>query len=413
MRHIRSCITTTFPMPFLYRAGMMVLLCALAVSVPASAGEGVFLFGNDALQLGRASSGVASPRSGYWSLLNPAAMVDLERRLDLNVYAILGRISYEPGGLLGNRINGDMKLNETSQVVSGSMVWPLESGVVGGGLFIPSGSGIEYPYSRNIFSRVFQGNRDRRMAYQHFRGVLAYAHRFDSGWALGVGLHLSLSRFRSDHITLDLRPAAYNNEWDQAYGVGLGVGIYRRWDRFALGASYSSRHWTQSMKEYRDLLYHALDTPHTVQAGVAYEVTPDVELTLDYKWMNWQDVGAYGAPMFGGGYSWRDQHGVRGGIEWNVSPRWTLMGGYAYSNSPVTEDNVFLAALVPATTEQHITAGVSHTINEKHQVHLVGVYGAPKKMRDTGRGGLFSLLGKGTVIETSGVSAMVGYSFLW
>ncbi len=389
------------------------ILGLTAVCLPVFAGEGLFLLGNDALQLGRASSGVASPRSAYWSYMNPASMVDLERRLDINWYSMIGKVVFEPRGVIGNRLNNRLEVTEMSHIVSGGAVWPVKSGAIGGGIFIPSGSGIEYPYARNIFTRLFQGNRDRRQAYQHIRGVLAYAHEFDNGWALGLGVHLSLSRFRSDHFTLGMRPAAYNNKWDNAFGAGISVGVYRSWERFSVGANYSPRHWTQSMKKYRDLLYHPMDTPQVVQAGIAYKVSPDIEIAVDYRWMNWQEIGVYGAPIIDGGYNWRDQHGVRVGVEWNVHPRWTLLGGYAYSNSPITENNVFTAALAPATTEQHFTAGLSHAVNEKHRVHLVGVYAPSKKLRDTGRGGLFSWLAKGSTINTSGMSAMIGYSFLW
>ncbi len=393
---------------------LLVLTTILLAAAPSRAGEGVFLLGNDALQLGRASSGVASPRSAYWSYMNPAAMVDLDRRFDVNWYSVFSKVTFEPRGVLGNRINSTLESDEIFHIVSMGIVWPLESGALGGGIFIPSGSGVEYPYSRNIFSRLVQGNQDRRLSYQHVRGVLAYSHEFDNGWAVGLGLHLSLSRFRSDHITLRALPARYGNKWDSAYGAGLGIGIYRSWDRFSVGANYSSRHWTQSMKKYSDLLNYTLDTPRVAQVGMAWKVTPDVEIALDYKWLNWKRIGTYGSPIFGGGgFGWRDQHGIKFGVEWNVHPKWTLMGGYAYSNTPITKDNVFLAALVPVTTEQHITAGVSHKISEKHEVHLVGVYAPANKMRDTGRGDLFSRLGRGSTIKSGGFSAVAGYSFLW
>jgi hypothetical protein len=55
------------------RFGIMALL--VISSIGAWASEGVFLLGNDALQLGRASSGVASPRSAYWSYMNPVSML--------------------------------------------------------------------------------------------------------------------------------------------------------------------------------------------------------------------------------------------------------------------------------------------------------------------------------------------------
>lgn len=393
---------------------MIAIAASLLYGLNAFAGEGVFLLGNDALQLGRASSGVASPRSAYWSYMNPASMVDLERRFDINWYSVFSKVTFEPRGVLGNHINRELVSDEIFHIVSTGAIWPLETGTLGGGIFIPSGAGVEYPYSRNIASRLFQGNQDRRLSYQHIRGVLAYGYEFDNGWAVGLGLHLSLSRFRSDHITLRALPARYGNKWDDAYGAGLGLGIYRSWERLSVGASYSSRHWTQSMEKYHDLLNYTLDTPRTAQAGIAYKIRPNVEVTLDYKWLNWKRIGTYGSPIFGGGgFGWKDQHGVKLGVEWVANPKWTFMGGYAYSNTPITDDNVFLAALVPVATEQHVTGGFSYKINEKHHVHLVGVWAPSNKMRDTGKGDLFSRLGKGSTIEASAFSAVLGYSYLW
>ncbi len=390
-------------------------LFILLISVgSAHGGEGVFLLGNDALQLGRASSGVASPRSAYWSYMNPASMVDLDRRLDLNWYTVFTEITLEPRGVLGNRLDGPLVSDTTFHIVSTGVIWPLETGTLGGGIFIPSGSGVEYPHSRNIVSRLFQGNHDRRLGYQHIRGVLAYAYPFDNGWSVGLGLHLSLNRFRSDHITLRACPARYDNEWDDTYGAGFGIGVYKRWERFAFGANYSSRHWTETMRKYGDLLSSPLDTPRVAQVGIAYLPTPKVELTLDYKWLNWKRIGQYGSPLFGGGgFAWRDQHGVKVGVEWKAHPKWTFMAGYAFSNTPVTDDNVFLSALVPVTVEQHVTAGVSHQINEKHAVHLTGIWAPQHKLRDSGKGDLFSRLGRNTTLSSGAISAAIGYTYSW
>ena len=84
--------------------GICMLFCTLSF-----AGEGVFLLGNDALQLGRASSGVASPRSAYWSYMNPASMVDLDRRLDVNWYTVFSDVTFEPRGVMGNRLDGKLE----------------------------------------------------------------------------------------------------------------------------------------------------------------------------------------------------------------------------------------------------------------------------------------------------------------
>lgn len=391
-----------------------VVTIAMITAAGAFAGEGVFLLGNDTLQLGRASSGVASPRSAYWSYMNPASMVDLDRRVDVNWYSVFARVELEPRGLIGNRLDGTLVSDKLSNIVSTGFIWPLENGTLGGGIFIPSGAGVDFPHSRNILSRLIGGNADRRLDYQHIRGVLAYAHEFDNGWALGLGLHLSLSRFRTDHITLALHSAQYDNNWDNALGAGFGVGVYKHWDRFALGLNYSSRHWTEPMEKYDDLLSAPLDTPSVIQAGIAYKLTPKVELTLDYKWLHWRRIRTYGSPMFrGGGYGWTNQHGIKAGIEWKALPKWTLMAGYAYSNSPVRDDAVFLSGLVPVVVEQHITAGVSHQINEKNEVHLAGIWAPPHKKHEKGDGDLMSRLGKGTSLEAGAFSVALGYTYKW
>lgn len=393
---------------------IVALWCMMLPLNHAHAGEGVFLLGNDTLQLGRASSGVASPRSSYWCYMNPATMVDLERRFDVNWYTVFQRVELEPRGLLGNRLDGTLVSDKTAYIASSGFIWPLKQGTLGGGIFVPSGAGVEYAHSRNIVSRLFEGNADRRLAYQHIRGVLAYAYEFENGWAVGLGLHLSLNRFRTDHITLSMTPAHNDNHWDSSFGAGFGIGFYKHWDRFAVGLNYSSRHWTEAMDDYTDLLSSPLDTPRVVQAGIAYKLTPKIELTADYKWLHWGRINTYGSPIFrGGGYGWSNQQGVKFGIEWQALPKWTFMAGYAYSNSPVRDDGVFLAGLVPVIVEQHVTAGVSHKINENHAVHFAAIWAPENKKREKGDGDLMSILGKGTTIEAGAFSAALGYSYSW
>ncbi len=390
----------------------LAILASFMFAAPtAKASEGVFLLGNDALQLGRASSGVASPRSAYWSYMNPASMVDLERRFDINWYTVFTDVELKPSGLLGNRFD-ELESDKIANIASSGFILPLETGVLGGGFFIPSGSGVDYEHSRTWFSRIFQGNHDRRLDYQHMRAVLSYAYEFDNGWALGLSLHGSLSRFRTDHITLKFTPCTGHNEWDEALGAGFGLGLYKSWDRFSVGLAYSSRHWTQSMDKYKDLLGNPLDTPQIIQAGVAWRVHPKVELTLDYKWLNWESVPTYGSTVArGGGFNWDDQNGVKFGVEWKAHRKWTLMAGYAFTTTSIDDDHVYLSALVPVAVEEHWTAGFTHHINEKNDIHLVGVWAPENTLEDSGTGDIFSRVGKGSKLSAGALSVCLGYSY--
>ncbi|MBP8129037.1 MAG: outer membrane protein transport protein [Candidatus Hydrogenedentes bacterium] len=375
------------------------------------ANEGALLFGNDAQHLARGASGVASPRSAYWSYLNPASMVDLDRRIDLNWYTVFTNIQLRPRGLLGNRFDGNQESRDIFNITSGGVIWPLERGTLGVGLYIPSGTGTDYGHSRNWLSRVFQGNADRKLMYQHARLVLAYAHEFDNGWAVGFGLHGSVSRFKSDHLTLSLRPAEAGFDWDEALGAGFNVGVYKAWEKWSVGAVYASRHWSQHFEEFEDLLSHTLDTPHTFQCGVAYRVTPRVELTLDYKFLWWEEVAAYGNSVADGGFGWKNQHGLKFGVEFKATDRLRLMAGFAHSTSPITEEHAFMSALCPVTVEDHVTVGLTYAINDRHELHFAMVHGFLNMVKDSGNGDIFSFLGRGTSVGSDGNSLAFGYSY--
>lgn len=391
-------------------------LLALLAATTAWASEGVFLLGNDALQLGRASSGVASPRSAYWSYMNPASIVDLERRFDTNLYTVFTDIDFEPKGIIGNRFESPLESNGIFEILSTGLIWPLKHGTLGGGLYVPSGTGVEYDHSRNLLSRFFSDNSDRQLDYQHFRLVLSYGYKFENGWALGGSLHGSVSRFSTDHITLGLHKAFADTGWDQGLGAGFGLGLYKKWDKWAVGVAYSSRHWTESMDRYSDLLKNSLDTPRIVQAGIAYAITPNLELTADFKYLNWKDVKSYGANLyFTGGFCWDDQYGVKLGLEWKLNDQWTLMTGFSHTNSPVSNDHVFLAGLVPVVVEDHLTAGFTYKFNKAHEIHVVACHAFEKTMTESGKGlgngDIFSVLGKGSVLSSSAESLCLGYSY--
>lgn len=372
-----------------------------------SANEGVFVLGNDAFQLGRASSGIASPRSAYWCYMNPASMVELDKRLDVNWYIVKTSIEMQPRGILGNRfeeLDGDGLFN----IASGGMIIPLETGTLGFGLYVPSGTGVDYQSSRNLLLKPF--NADRRLFYQHARFVIAYAYQFDNDWSIGFGLHGSISRFKTDHITLNLMPTRGDFEWDDALGAGFNVSIYKKWDKFAIGATYTSRHWTERFQKYRDLLKYPLDQPQIINAGVAYDFTDKLTLSLDFKWLDWEGIPAYGRNLLDGGFNWVNQFCTKVGLEYRINEKTRLMSGFSHGNSPITEDHVFLAGLVPVLCEDHFTLGVARKITDNDEVSLSGVIGLKNTMKDTGKGDLLSHLGKNTELSTGGFSIVLGYT---
>lgn len=399
--------------------GQTIAVCLLILliefwTLPAGfASEGAYLTGLDAVHMQRAGGGVASPRSAAWMLVNPASLTALEPRLDLSLAAYIAGTEAEARGLTANWLASPLNSQGINLVPSGGLVLNVPGGKLGLGFYVPAGSSTDFSASRNLPAYLFFGNRDRRLVYQHMRGVAAYAHEFGNGWSIGLGLHTSLTRLRTDQFTLRLTPAIADNDWDDAAGFGFGLGVYKSWDRVALGLGYLSRHWVGDFDKYYDLLPKHVDLPQSVQAGIAVRVRPELELTCDYRWIDWTDVDIFGASVYENSVDWDDQDLIKLGVEWRATARCTLRAGWSHGQTSIERDHAFVSMLTPATVEDQLTGGVSFKTGPRSEIHLTYLHAFPHAVRDTGRGEFFSYQARGSEFETSIDTIAVGYTLLF
>ncbi len=390
----------------------MALSLVIGFSQKASATDGHQLIGIGVLQEGTGGAGVASPKDSTWVLLNPAGIVGLDRRVDFSFEYFRPYRYVEPHGIvMPNTGAGRMGDDGAFPIPAMGAVFPCGQGAFGVGLFAVNGMGVDYRKSRTTIPGLFGQNFDRRTQYGVMKLSLAYAYRFDNGWSVGVGANLDYERFKTDMLTLGFWETAGKNQWDDGLGGGLSLGVYKNWDRWSVGAAYTTPQWVQTFSKYKDLLPNPLDLPQTVQAGVAFKVTPDVELVLDYKFINWTGVYQIARDPIKGGFGWKDQHVVKAGVTWTVNPKWTLRAGASYGNSPITDKVVFANALFPAITELSLTTGVTYAVTENSDIHFAYEHAFGNNMTDSGKGDLFSFVGKGTKIHLDENCFTVGYSY--
>jgi long-chain fatty acid transport protein len=343
--------------------------------------------------------------------MNPASLVDLDRRLDISVEWFAPSRHITPSGLFGNDLGGRMSDDSWFYIPAVSLNLPTEQGAWGLGLYGVSGMGVDYERSRTFLPRIFGLNFDRRTEYSVARLVGGYGHEFSSGWAVGAAMSVDYARFRTDMLTLSFWETRGDYEWDGAFGVGVTLGVYRKWDRFGFGAAYSSPHWTEKFDDYDDLLTKSLNVPQGFQVGVSYDITPDLEVVVDYKYINWSGVSQISDEPLEGGFGWEDQHALKAGATWKINDRWALRGGVSYAESPIDEEHVFANALFPAIVETHVTTGVSHAFSEDSALHVTYMHAFDKELTEDGHGDLFSILGRGTEISLEENSLTVEYSW--
>jgi long-chain fatty acid transport protein len=394
---------------------MMLMLIICVVCHTSWATDGHQLVGLGALQIGTGGAGVASAKDSTWVLLNPASIVDLERRFDFSFEVFAPYRYLEPNGPLllplANRWAGKMSDDSIFFIPAMGAIFPHGDGAFGVGLFAVNGMGVNYQHSRTIIPRLFGDNFDRRTKYGVMKLGLTYAHDLGDGWSLGATATFDYARFNTDMLTLNFWETSGGNRPANAFGAGLTLGIQKKWDRLALGAAYTTPQWMEKFDKYKDLLPLPLDIPQSVQAGLAYKVTPNVEWVLDYKFLDWSGVKQIGKSPIQGGFGWKDQHIVKTGVTWTVNPKWTLRAGASYGKSPIREEVVFANGLFPAIIESHVTFGASYALTENSDIHFAYEHAFGNTLTDNGRGDLFSFVGKGTKIHLAENTFTAQYSY--
>ncbi|HEU0264922.1 MAG TPA: outer membrane protein transport protein, partial [Geobacterales bacterium] len=184
---------------------------------------------------------------------------------------------------------------------------------------------------------------------------------------------------------LDLGAGSVHN-----YTLGGQIGTIFKSGPVAFGVNYTTPERI-NYKKVADLDFDstldnlALESPHTVAAGIALTPNNLFLIEADVKWINWSQAAGYKD------FDWEDQWVYAVGMQYKDPKGLSLRVGYNYSKSPVKIHNNFDpmgATLVqgktvpnsgyellrvvgfPAIQEQHVTAGIGYKFSRTFEMHL-------------------------------------------
>lgn len=396
-----------------HRTGIIFLI-ALTAPMAVVANDGYQLPAFGPTHRGTAGAGVSSPENSSVLLLNPAGIAGMERQVDFYTEILAVERFVTPRGLFpivnvfaGKDVNADVV-----PFASFSLAIPLRNEwYLGTGFMALGGTRVNFDKPRTILSIPW--NADRRSGYEVAQLPVILARELEGGWSVGFGVIGNIQRLRTDTLTLNLRPAEADHEWDWAYGGGLAAGVQWRGERVSLGAGYYSRQWVTDFSKYLDIIRYNLDVPQRVQAGVGFHPNERWDFLLDYRWIHYSSVRQLATGALRSGISWQDHHSVKVGMRYRPSDRWTLRAGISQGQAPVVDDAVFTNAQFPALVETMVSGGFSYQVREHMDLNFAYSWTNPERRRDTGQGDLFSILGRGTEIglKTHAFSVGVTYRF--
>jgi long-chain fatty acid transport protein len=181
--------------------------------------------------------------------------------------------------------------------------------------------------------------------------------------------------------------ALSNNGKDHSTGIGLRLGYMGKLsDKVSVGATYSPEISMSRFDKYAGLFAEQgkFNIPANFGVGAAFQVTPKVQLAVDYTRINYSKVPSIGNPAGfnmgaanGGGFGWSDVETLKVGVQWQMNAKTTLRFGVNRGTNPVSGANITPNILAPGVMTTHLTMGGTYALTPKSELSWAVAY-APR-----------------------------------
>jgi long-chain fatty acid transport protein len=402
---------------------LIVIALAGALFAPAAySTNGYMSHGYGIASKGMAGAGMALPQDALSAFSNPAGLVRLDKRFDAELELF--------GPDRWYKANADFDPPPSPSVPPGKYksdndlfltpgfgaTLPLdESNSIGIALAGQGGMNTEYdtatfanfaapPGTPQNPAGEFTATEPTGVDLAQLALGITYARELPSFEGLGITRQsigitpiAAVQRFKAQGLqpfrALSVSPdSVTNNGYDYSYGGGVRVGWLASLlhDQLNVGVSYQSKLWMSDFDKYRGLFASGgdFDIPATVNAGLAFLLTPKLTIAADFRRIFYGDIKALSNPndvrfdqiainpeaRLGGdeglGFGWRDIDVYSIGIQYQPNETWTLRAGYSDGDVPWENVNTLFNVLAPATIEKHASLGGSYRLNRKSSINF-------------------------------------------
>jgi len=194
-----------------------------------------------------------------------------------------------------------------------------------------------------------------------------------------------IDAFGTPNIPQDDLPLYPDAPGTWALGWGFQAGLHAMVNEdLSAGVSFKSR---QSFNDFEyepetagapDYTFQ-MDFPMIVSGALAYTGVEDLLLALDVRYIDYANTPGFDEVGFDNqfavkGFGWDAVTVVAIGAQYMVAEGLNVRAGYAFNNSPISDDVAFFNAPAPALVEQHISGGFSYQINDMIKFSMAGQY---------------------------------------
>jgi long-chain fatty acid transport protein len=380
------------------------LCVALMLPATALATNGMFLIGHTAKSVAMGGATIALPQDAMAGATNPAAIIELGPRADMDASVFVPRAQARLGSITAES-HGDLYLMPAM-----GLVMPIDYETVMGFSAVGAGGGGSR-YNSNFYDLNSgtpgvptglpnTGNLGVLLMVMQMNPTLA--QRINDNHTVGASVILGMQQFRATglgNFTTFTTSQNATNLTDRGseftYGWGLRLGWLGKYEKqgLTLGAVYTTKTYMRPFDHYKELFAESgdIDTPGSASVGAALKLNPKTTVALDivrYYYEKVRSIANLGpnlpgpAGLFptskaenglgetaGLGFGWSDQTVYKLGIQYEHNSKWTYRAGWNYGKSPINEDREIAFNIVaPATTQHHATAGFSYKLDKHHEL---------------------------------------------
>jgi long-chain fatty acid transport protein len=352
-----------------------------AALIPAHATNGYFSHGYGIKSKGMGGAGVALAQDGFAGANNPAQSAFAGNRYDVGVDLFMPEREME-------RADSPYPNNVVSKSGSKSFLIP-EFGYnnaindqLSMGLTVYGNGGMNTDYKFSGPNALYNapnsaGTGDLGVDLMQLIIAPTLAFKLNPQHSMGVSPLIVYQTFKAEGLQ---GFGIENPGKDSSSGLGVRLGyLGKLTDQLSVGASYSPKINMSRFKKYDRLFAEQgdFDIPANYTLGIAFQVTPALQVALDYQRIEYGDVRSIANPASGpaplgaadgSGFGWSDINVVKLGVQWQANDTWTLRAGYNKGDNPINAQNVTFNILAPGVIEEHLTLGATMKLDTQSEV---------------------------------------------
>ncbi len=381
------------------------------IATDAFATEGYFTHGAGARNKAMGGAGVADGRDATALIVNPAGMVGNGTELDVAISFFSPKRKFTGAGGPGFTPNGTVESTENFFAIPNIAFVKAIDDTSSWGVSIAANGGMNSDY-RDVVNPTCQALANpptppaQRVPFDNgvFCGgnaginlsqaliSVGYAKQMGN-FKIGIAPILGYQMFEGNGLAafggVTSAPTKLtNNGTSTSTGFGGKIGVeFALSEQFRIAGVYQTKISMGEFKEYAGLFADGgdFDIPSNFQIGISADVTPDFTINADFRHIKYSDAGSVSnssrtplpfGSVDGPGFGWQDIDVFKVGAEWRANDQWTLRGGYAHNQQPISPDHVTLNILAPGVVTDHFTAGGEFKVNERQSFEF-GVMYAP------------------------------------